>query len=91
MCLKRPLGFLMEQEHTKDLVHLLPQAVVTMNCRTEFPNWLYAPQIFPRGASCVAFQDPFPGDYKSPVGDCLERKQDPANLAGANPKYVNVS
>ena len=34
------------------------------------------------------FKTPFPEDYKSPVGDWLEHRQDLANLARANLKHV---
>ena len=34
------------------------------------------------------FKTPFPEDYKSPVGDWLEHRQDLANLARGNLKHV---
>ena len=35
-----------------------------------------------------SFQTPFPADYKSPIGDGLEHKQDLADLAGAHLNQV---
>ena len=54
----------------------------------EFFNRLYPPRTVPWGASCVVFQNSFPEDYKSPVGDWLEHRQDLANRARANMKRV---
>ena len=36
----------------------------------------------------MVFQNPFPDDYKSPIGDWLEHKQDVANIARGNLKHV---
>ena len=43
---------------------------------------------FDVGCPAWYFKTPFPEDYKSPVGNRLERRQDLANLARANLKYI---
>ena len=78
----------MKQERTKDLVRLLPWAVLTMNSH-ESSSTAYNPhELFHGGRPAWFFKTPFPEDYKSPVGDWLEYRQDLANLARANLKHV---
>ena len=49
----------------------------------------YTPhELFHGGRPAWFFKTPFPEDYKSPVGDWLEHRQDLTNLARANLKHV---
>ena len=49
----------------------------------------YTPnQLFHGGRPAWSFKTSFPSDYKSPVGDWLEHRQNLANLARANLKHV---
>ena len=49
----------------------------------------YTPHdLFNGGRPVWFFKTPFPEDYKSPIGDWLEHRQDLANLARANLKHV---
>ena len=69
---------------------------VTLGCFNhellgEFFNWLYPPRTVPFGGVLRGSLKPlFPGDYKSPVGDWQEHRQDLANLATANLKQVKA-
>ena len=86
--LEQNLRILMTQERTKKWVGLLPWAVLTMNSQ-ERSSTGYTPHELFRGASPAwFFKTPFPEDYKSPVGDWPEHRQDPANLARANLLHV---
>ena len=82
------LRILMKQERTKDWVRLLPWAVLSMNFQ-ESSSTDYPPhELFHGGRPAWFFKTPFPEDYKSPVGDWLEHRQDLANRARANLKRV---
>ena len=86
--LEQNLRILMKQERTKDWVRLLPWAVLTMNSQ-ESSSTAYTPhELFHVGRPAWFFKTPFPEDYKSPVGDWLEHRQDLANLARANLKHI---
>ena len=45
-------------------------------------------ELFHGGHPAWFFKTPFPEDYKSHVGDRLEHREDPANLARANLKHL---
>ena len=78
----------MKQERTKDWVCLLPWAVLTMNSQ-ESSSSSYTPhELFHGGHPVWFFKTPFPEEYKSPVADWLEHRQDLVNLARANLKHV---
>ena len=79
---------LMQQERTKDWVHLLPWAVLTMNSQESSSTGYTPHELFHWGRPAWFFEIPFPEDYKSPVGDWPEHRQDLANLARANLKHV---
>ena len=82
--LEQNLKILMRQQRTKDWVRLLPRAVLIMNSQ-ESPSTGYAPhELFHGRRPAWFFKIPFQEDYKSPVGDWLEHRQDLANLARAN-------
>ena len=86
--LEQNLRIRMKQECTKDWVRLLPWAVLTINCQ-ETSSTGYTPhELFHGGRPVWFFKTPFPEDYKSPVGDWLEHRQDLANLARANLKQI---
>ena len=86
--LEQNLRILMKQERTKDPVRLLSWAVLTMNSH-ESSSTCYTPhELSHGGRPAWFFKTPFPEDYKSPVGDWLEHRQDLANLARANLKHV---
>ena len=77
-----------KRERNKDWVRLLPQAVLTMNVQ-ETSSTGYTPQELYHGQRPAwFFKTPCPEDYRSPVGDWLEHRQDLANLARANLKHV---
>ena len=66
---------------------------VTLGCPNhelsgEFFNWLYSHKLFHGGRPAWFFKAPFLENYKSPVGDWLEHRQDLANLARPNLKHV---
>ena len=82
------LRILMKQERTKDWVRLLPWAVLTMNCQESSSTGYTPHEHFHGGCPAWFFKTPFPEDYKSPVRDWLEHRQDLANRARANPKRV---
>ena len=78
----------MKQERTKDWIRLLPWAVLTMNSQESSPTGYTPHELFHGGHPAWFFKNPFSEDYKSPVGDWLEHRQDLANLARANLKHV---
>ena len=82
------LRILMKQERTKDWVRLLPWAVLTMNSQESSSTGYTPHELFHGGRPAWFFKNPFPEDYKSPVGDWLEHRQDLANRARANLKRV---
>ena len=82
------LRILMNQERTKDWVRLLPWAVLAMNSQESSSTGYTPHELFHGGRPPWFFETPFPGDYKSPVGDWLEHRQDLANRARANLKRV---
>ena len=82
------LRILMKQERTKDWVRLLPWAVLTMNSQESSSTGYTPHELFHGGRPAWFLKTPFPEDYKSPVGDWLEHRQDLANLARANLKHV---
>ena len=82
------LRILMKQERTKDWVCLLPWAVLTMNSQRSSSTGFTPHKLFHGGCPAWFFKTLFPDDYKSPVGDWVEHKQDLANLASANLKHV---
>ena len=69
-------------------VRLLPRAVLTVNSQ-ESPSTGYSlHELIHGGRAACFFKAPFPEDYKSPVGDWLEHRQDLANLGRAKLKHV---
>ena len=78
----------MKQERTKNVVHLLTLAVLTMNSQESLSTGYTLHELFRGGCSAWFSKTPFPEDYKSAGGDWLEHKQDPARLARANLKHV---
>ena len=73
----------MTQEHTKDWVRLLPWAVLTMNSQRSSSTGFTPHELFHGGRPAWFFKTAFLEDYKSPIWDWLEQKQDLANLARA--------
>ena len=86
--LEQNLRILMKQESTKDWLRLFPWAVVTMISQESSSTGYTAHELFCAGRPAWFFKTPFPEDYKSPVGDRLEHRQDLANLARANLKHL---
>ena len=86
--LEQKLRILIEQECTKDWVQLLPWAVLTMNSQESSSTGYTPNELFHGGRPALFFETPFPADYKCPVGDWLEHRQDLGNLARANLKHV---
>ena len=82
------LRILMKQECTKDLVRLVPWAVLTMNSQRSSSTGFGPPELFHGGRPVWFFNTPFPEDFKSPVGDWLEHKQSMANQAGTNLRNI---
>ena len=78
----------MKQEGNKDWVRLLPWAVLTMNSQGSSSTGYTPDKLFHAGRPACFFKIPFSEDYKSPVGDWLEHRQDLANLARANLIHV---
>ena len=66
----------------------LPLAVLTMNSQESSSTGYTPHKLVNGGRPAWSFKTPFPGDYASPVGDCLEHRQHLANLARANLKHV---
>ena len=86
--LEQNLSILMKQERAKDWVRLLPWAVLTMSSE-EISSTGYTPhELFHGWCPAWFFRPTFPEDYKSPVGDWVEHRQDLANLARANLKHA---
>ena len=85
---KQNLRILMKQERTKGWVRLLPWAVITMNSQESSSTGYTPHELFHGGRPAWSFRTPLPEDYKSPVGDCLEHRQNLANLARANLKHL---
>ena len=86
--LEQNLRILMKQERNKDWVPLLPWAVLTMNSQENSLNGYTTHELFHGGRPALFFKTPFPEDYKSPIGDWLEHRQDLANLGRVNVKHV---
>ena len=82
------LRILMKQERTKDLVRLVPWAVLTMNSQRSSSTGFTPHELFHGGRPAWFFKTPFPEDFKSPVGDWLEHKQSLANQAGTNLRHI---
>ena len=82
------LRILNKQECTKHWVRLLPSLVLTMNPQQSSSTGYVLHNLFHSGRSVWCFKASFPEDYKSPVGDWLEHKQDLANVARAILKQV---
>ena len=82
------LRILMKQERTKDWVRLLPWAVLAMNSQESSSTGYTPHEVYHGGRPAWFLKAPFPEDYKSPVGDWLEHRQDLANRARANLKRV---
>ena len=80
----------MEQERTKDWVRLFLWAVLTMNSQESSSTGYTPNELFHGGRPAWFFKAPFPEDYKSPVEDWLEHRQDLANLARASLKHLQV-
>ena len=78
------LRILMKQERTKDWVHLVPWAVLTMNSERNSSTGFTPHELFHGGRPAWFFQTPVPKDFKSPFGDWLEHKQSMAKQAGTN-------
>ena len=86
--LEQNLRILMKQERTKDWVRLLPWAVLTMNSQESSSTGYTPHELCPGGCPALFLKTHLPEDYKSPVGNWLEHRQDLANLARANLKHV---
>ena len=56
----------------------------------EFLHWFHPHELFHGGCPAWFFKTPFPEDFNSPVGDCLEYKQGLANLSVTNLKLTGV-
>ena len=78
----------MKEQRIKDWVRLLPWAVLTMNCQERSSTGHTPHELFHGGRPAWFFKTPFPEDYKSPVGDWVEHRQDLGNLARANLQHV---
>ena len=59
-----------------------------MNSQEHFSAGYTPHEVFHGGCPAWFFKTPFPEDYRSPVGDWLEDRQDLANLARANLKHI---
>ena len=82
------LRILRKQERTKDLVRLVPWAVLTMNSQRSSSTGFNPHELFHGGRPAWFFKMPFPEDFKSPVGDWLEHKQSLANQAATNLRHI---
>ena len=78
----------MKHRRCKDWVHLLPWAVLTMNSQESSSSGYTPHELFHGGRPAWFLETPFPEDYKSHVGDWLERRQDLADLARATLNYL---
>ena len=85
--LEQNLRILMKQERTKDRVRLLSWAVITMNSQGSSSTGYTSHKLFQGRRTVWFFKTPFSDDYKRPVGDWLEHRQDVANLDRANLKH----
>ena len=85
---ERDLRILMKQEHTKDWVHLVPWAVLTINSQRSSSTGFTPHELFHGGRPAWFFKTPFPEDFKSHVVDWLEHKQSMANQAGTNLRHI---
>ena len=86
--LEQNLRILMKEERTKDWVRLLPWAVLTMNSQESSSTGYTPNELFHGVHPALFFKTPFPEDYKSPVGEWLEHREDLANLTRANLNHV---
>ena len=86
--LEQNLRILMKQERTKDWIRLLPWPFLTMNCQESSSTGYTPHELFHGRCPAWFFETPFPEDYKSPIGDWLDHRQDLANLARASLKHV---
>ena len=86
--LEQNVRILMKQERTKDWVRMLPWGVLTMNSQESSSTGYTPHELFHGGRPAWFFKTPFAEDYKSPIGDWLEHRQDLANLPRANLKHV---
>ena len=59
-----------------------------MNCQESSSTGYTPHELFHGGRPAWFFKTSFSEDYKSPVGDWLEHRQDLAHLARANLKHV---
>ena len=82
------LRILLKQGRTKHWVRLLPWAVLTMNTRGSSSTGYTLKNPSMEGVLQFFFKTAFPEEYKSPVRDWLEHRQDLANLARAHLKHV---
>ena len=78
----------MKQGRTKDWVRLVPRVVLTMSSQRGSSTGFTPPRLFNGGRPAWFFKTPFPEDFKSPVGDWLEHKQNMANQAGTNLRHI---
>ena len=86
--LEQNLRILTKQERTKNWIRLLPWAVLTVNSQESYSTGYTPHELFLRGRPASFFKTSFREDYKSSVGEWLEHRQDLANLARTNLKYV---
>ena len=63
---KQNVRIVMKQERTKDRVHLLPWAVLTMKSQQSSSNGYTPHEVSHGGRPASFFKSPFPEDYKSP-------------------------
>ena len=86
--LEQNLRILMKHERAKYRVRMLPWAVPTMNSQESVSTGYTPHELFHGELPAWFFKTSFPEDYRSPVGDWPEHRQDLANLARANLKHV---
>ena len=86
--MEQNLRILMKQERTKDWARLVPWAVLTMNFQRSSSTGFTPHELFHGGRPAWFFKNPFPEDFKRPVGDWLEHKQPMANQAGTNLRHI---
>ena len=82
------LRVLMKQERTRDLVRLLPCAMLTMNSQSSSSTGFTPHELFHGRSPAWFFSTPSPEDLKSPVEDWLEHKQSMANQAATNLRHI---
>ena len=78
----------MKQERTKNLVRLVPWAVLPMRSQRSSSTVFTPHKLFHGGRPAWFFKNPFPDDFESPVGDWLEHKQSMANQAGTKLRHI---